>query len=1125
MPWRVLFLLICCLCLSVPLVAQQQSILAEGSWYRLGVTESGVYRLSTTYLRQHGILPEGADPRLLQIRGWGGGMLPEPIASPRPQDLPQLAIEVQGEEKGRLSEGDFVLFYAQGPDLLQYDPGSGWYTHQKNIYSDTAYYFIGLGPEPGLRIGQLPNLGHSLPLITSHEGVDVYEKDEVNLIQSGRRWFSDGFGYTPSRSYTTRLQELTAGTLRLQTVFVNAHESAVTFSVRLAGQPVQSLQLRGVDPYQYANKGWIGEEKTQIASSSLPAATSPLPLEISLTGSTSGNRAYLDYYLLQAPVRLRYRAAPLHFLAPQSLQHPSVTYQLADAPAGLRVWDITSPEAPMLQHSSQQGGALLFGAASSQLRSYIAFAPATAPEPRFAGRIANQNLRADLQPELVIISHPSLLAEARRLAAFRQSHDGLSTKVVTPQQVYNEFSSGRQDVTAIRDYMRHLYVQGGGRLRYLLLFGKGYYDYKGRTPQNYNLVPLYESYNSTHPISSWASDDFYGFLEDGEGDWVESESGNQSLEIGIGRLPVITPAEAKEVVDKLIAYSSEPSGLGGWRQRILFVADDDDGNVHQLDAERLSRLAQGASTPFNLRKLYLDAFPKLITPNSQTAPAARDALLQALDQGALIVNYTGHGSRDFWAAERIFSKSLAEGLKNKDRLPLIVTATCEFGLHDGPIRSGAEALLLNPRGGAIGLLTTSRPVFSHTNFQINSAFYANALPQKASEQLRLGDIMRRTKNEGVPGSGINNRNFVLLGDPSLQLAYPRQPAVVTAISSASGATDTLRAYEELLITGSILRADSSLDENFTGSLLATVYDKSDELSTLGQTAPPIQYTQRQNVLFRGETRVTAGRFSIAMVVPKNIRYELGAGRIELYATHADGRRDAGGAIETILVGGSAPAFTPDRTPPSIQLYLNDTTFVSGNPVGREALLLARLQDLNGISISYTGMGQNLEAVLNDTLTWVLNDYYTSVGGDYRQGWVRFPLQKLQPGQQQLRLRAWDTHGNMQEAELSFFVPAADKITISRLHNYPNPFTDQTTFVVTHNRAGDALEATLFLYGPDGRLQRRFSQQLGSATGTLELAWDSRGENLTPGLYVMKVLLRSLSDGSVAEKAEKLVIQQ
>jgi hypothetical protein len=1122
MPWRVPFLLFCCLCVSPALLAQQQSILAQGSWYKLGVTESGVYKLSTAFLRQQGILPEGADPRSLQIRGWGGGMLPEPIASPRPTDLPQLAIAVPGEEKGRMDAGDYVLFYAEGPHALHYDPLSGWYSHQKNLYSDTAYYFIGLGPETGLRLEQLPNQGLQHPPINSYEGVEVVEKDEVNLIQSGRRWFGDGFGYTPSRRYTTRLQELSAGPLRLQTAFVNAHQSPVSFTVSLAGQPVQQLDIRAVDPYQYATKGWIVEKKTEITTPP-PATADPLVLDISISGGSSGNRAYLDYFVLQAPLRLRYRGSPLQFLAPQSLQHAAVTYQIADAPAGAQVWDISSPYAPRLQQSSQQGGQLAFGAASSSLRTYVAFSPATAPEPHFAGRVAPQNLRADLQPELVIISHPSLLAEAQRLAAFRQQHEGLAVKVVTPRQIYNEFSSGRQDVTAIRDYMHHLYAQGGGRLRYLLLFGRGYYDYKERTQQAYNLVPLYQSYNSTHPISSWSSDDFYGFLEEHEGDWVENESGNQSLEIGIGRLPVASPAEAKNVVDKLIGYATEAAGMGSWRQRILFVADDDDGNIHQLDAERLAGIAQRQDTPFNLRKIYIDAFPKQITANSQTAPAARVALLEAIDQGALIVNYTGHGSRDFWAAERIFSKSLAENLQNKHRLPLVVTATCDFGLHDGPIRSGAESLLLNPAGGAIGLLTTSRPVFSHTNYQINSAFYRNALPKSASEVLRLGDIMRNTKNEGVPGSGINNRNFILLGDPSMQLAYPRQAAVITAISSQNQPADTLKAYEEVQLKGQILTADSSLDEHFSGTLLATVYDKSDVLSTLGQTAPSMQYSLRQNVLFRGETPVVDGRFSVRIMVPKNIRYETGTGRIELYATHSNGSRDAGGATEKIMVGGSATAFTPDRTPPSIQLYLNDTTFVSGNPVGTKALLLARLQDESGINISYSGLGQNIEAILNDTLSIVLNDYYTSVGGDYKQGWVRYPLQNLKPGRHFLRLRAWDGHGNAQEAQLEFVVPSEHKFTISSLHNYPNPFRTETTYVITHNRAGEGLEATVFLYGADGRLHHRLKQNFMAATGTFEIASGTGGIYLTPGLYVIKVLLRSLSDGSVAERTEKLVI--
>lgn len=1126
MPWRLsLSLFVCFLCLSAGSSAQQHSILAQGRWFKIGVPKSGVYKLTASYLQNKGIVPTGADPRHVQIRGYGGGMLPEPNATPRPQDLPELAIQVVGQEDGRLDAADHVLFYAEGPDRLHFNQVSGWFDYQKNLYSDSAYYFVGVGQQPGLRVQSLPNEGLAHPAITSHEAVTVYEKDEVSIITSGRRWFGDGFGYTPSRNYSTTLQELAEGPVRLRTAFVNTNESPVSFTVSLNEQAVQTVAIQAVDDYQYANKGWIREQESLIPANAI-AGTAPLQLKISLTGSTTVNKAFLDYYLLQAPVRLRYRGNQLPFVAPQSTSQPTVTYKIADAPAGVQVWDISSPAQPLHQQATAQGGQLQFGAASSSLRSFISFEPATAPEPAFFGQVTAQNLHADLSPELLIITHPSLLAEAERLAAFRRSHDGLSVKVATTQQVYNEFSSGRQDVVAIRDYTRYLYQEGSQRLRYLLLFGRGYYDYKQRTTRAYNLVPVYESYNSTHPVDSYASDDFYGFLEAHEGDWTESESGNQSLEIGIGRLPLATPAEARQVVDKLIHYSTSTATLGKWRQRILFVADDDDGNGHQLAAERLSDIAATEEQLYSMRKIFVDAYPKAITPNSQTSPGAQAAIGDAIRQGALIVNYSGHGSPDFWAQERIFSKSIAERLDNKDRLPLFVTATCEFGLHDGAIRSGAETLLLNPNGGAIGLLTTARPVYSSDNFTINSAFYRNVFPEKAGDVLRLGDVIRKTKNEGVPGSKVNNRNFVLLGDPSLQLAYPKQPAVLTAVVAGTGAvaTDTLSAYERIRMTGAVLKADSTLDSNFSGTLLATVYDKSEELSTLGQTDPPMLYTERQNVLFRGEASVVEGAFTFELVVPKNIRYEPGAGRIEMYAVHQDGSRDAAGATEALQIGGSAAVIGSDTTPPQIELYLNDTTFASGNPVAEQATLIARLQDESGINISFSGLAQNIEAVVDDTATYVLNDYYTSELDSYKKGWVRFPLLNLKPGNHRLRLQAWDTYGNMNTQELLFVVPGGNRISISRAYNFPNPFREQTTFAVTHNRSGDDLEVEILLFNTNGQVLRQQKQQFSSALGTLYLPFaGAENKIIAPGLYLYKVILRSLSDGSVAEKSEKLVI--
>lgn len=1134
MPWRLPLLPLCILCfllcLSAGSAAQQNSVLAEGKWFRLGVSESGVYRLSSSFLKANGIMPDGADPRLLQVRGYGGGMVPEPNDKQRPQDLPQLAIQFVGETDGRLDAADYVLFYAQGPDALRYDAETAWFSHQKNLYSDTAYYFVSLATTAGLRQKLAPNEGLNHPQISSYEAVEVYEKDAVNIISSGRRWFGDAFGNNTSYTYTTNIRELTTGSVKIKTAFINAHtakvarEADASVEILINGQQVQSINLPGSSNLQYANKGTIAEEASTAAITG--ATASPLQLSIKHTGGNGGNQTYLDYYLLQAQALLRYRGKQLSFLAPQSLNNAISTYQLLDAPQDLQVWDVSDTLQPLLQQATHQNGKLSFGAGSSSLRSFITFSPATTPEPKFFGAVANQNLRADLAPELLIITHPSLLSEAERLAAFRSSHDGMAVKVATTQQVYNEFSSGRQDVAAIRDYARHLYQQGNGKLRYLLLFGRGFYDYKNRTSSPYNLVPLYESYNSTHPIHSYASDDFYGFLEDYEGDWVESERGNQTLEIGIGRLPLTTPTEARQVVDKLIRYSSGGATLGNWRQRILFVADDEDGNVHQLDAESLSGIVTADQDLFNIRKIYVDAYPKFITANSQTSPAAQAALHDAIQQGALIVNYTGHGSQRFWTFENIFSKTAAENLQNSHRLPLFVTATCEFGLHDGVSRSGAESLILNPNGGAIGLLTTARPVFSYTNYKINSAFYRHAFPAAANETLRLGDIMRLTKNEGVPGTGINNRNFILLGDPSLQLAYPKQAAVVTAIYNAGSTApaDTLKALEKVRIEGIILTADSLPDPSFNGKLLATVYDKTDKLRTLGQTDPSMEYSHRQNVLYRGETSVSGGRFSFEMSVPKNIRYDTGFGRIELYAVHQNGKQDAAGASEKLKVGGSTPSRAIDRTPPQIQLYLNDTTFSSGGSVAEQALLLARIRDENGINISFAGIAQDIEALLDDSVTYILNDYYTSINGNSTEGWLRFPLYKLAPGKHQLRLQAWDTHGNMSQESISFVVPGTQGISITEASNYPNPFREQTTFLITHNRAGDQLEAEIALYSTDGRILQRLKQQFPSASGSLHLpASLLSGKNIFPGIYIYKVLLRSLSDGSVAEKTEKLII--
>ncbi len=1117
---RVIPFLVCVFWL--PALAHGQnhpSVLATGPWYKIGVTKPGLHQLDAAFLRNAGIDPAEINPQHLRLFGNGGGMLPQANATPRPDDLTENAIYVAGEADGRFDNDDYVLFYAQGPHEVTY--AGEKFAHRTNLYSDTAFYFLTTGNGPGLRpVPQASVAGAAAP-VTTFDDYLFHEKDQTNLIQSGREWYGERFDVTTEHGVDFSVPGLVAGTPVEVTVAAVAQGSAASsFAVKLNGQDIGNFNAPGVGQGTYDVKG-------ANATGTFTANPAGPNLRVSVSFGKNGNNVgYLNWIGLWATRELKLYGNQTTFQSVSSLANPTVEYRVGDVPADAQIWDVTNPLLPMNQSFVLDGNMAAFGAAGGALRQYVVFRGNAFDKPVSIGAIPNQNLHGLAAPDLVIIAPPGFTAAVARLAAFRRDHDGLRVEVVTPGQIYNEFSSGRQDVTALRDFIRFLYRQGDA-LRYVLLLGDASYDYKDRLAGNTNLVPTYESYQSLHPIFSFSSDDYFGFMDDGEGDWQETTAGDHTLDVGIGRLPVKTAREAAAVVDKMIGYASNVTALGAWRNRLCFVADDGDGNTHQLDAERLTTQIGSRYKHFNIDKIFLDAFPQTSTPAGQTAPSVRDAIDKAVNQGHLIVNYTGHGGEVGWAQEQILSIPQITAWQNRNRLPLLVTATCEFGRYDDPgVVSGAEFAVLNDKGGAIGLITTTRPVFSNTNYALNVAFYNAIFEPMNGRMPRLGDAMRETKNNSLNGS--INRNFSLLGDPSMRLAYPREGVTLTRMNDrplAEGA-DTLKAMGRVTLAGEIRRPDGSRIENFDGTLFVTLYDKPRDVTTLGDENPRMLFTLSDNRLYEGKASVRNGHFQFSLVVPKDMDYRLGSGRISLYAQQTDGLLDAGGVDQNLLLGGSAATPPTDGTPPAVALYLNDTTFVNGGETGPNALLIARLRDDNGINLSCSGIGHEITARLDgsDEL-FVLNDFYVPDLDDFTAGEIRFPLRNLAPGEHQLTVTAWDTHNNPATATLHFVVSGA--IRLRSVANYPNPFYQYTTFRYEHDRPHEAVEAEVSVYTTTGALV-----YTGRSTQTLDIGeagkmtWEGTGKDgkkLEPGVYVYRLSVRSKADNAATTYSNRLVL--
>ncbi|HAS46920.1 MAG TPA: hypothetical protein DCS93_40920 [Microscillaceae bacterium] len=1108
-----------------------QSVLAQGTWFKIGTTQKGIYKIDYNFLRDAGMDVDNINPQNIQLYGNVGGMLPQANNATRVDDLQENAIWVVGQEDGKFDSGDYILFYAQGAVSWNYNATQKRFEHTQNIYSDSVFSFITVGTTAGKRIQVQSSVAGGTQTLSVFDDYQVYEKDErVILAQgSGREWYGELFDFDTNKSFSFNTPGLVTSTPVTITSFVMGRSALDTkFSVSVNGIALGEQSIAAQPQGTYDIKGRDQITDFTINSQSL---SSPEQLSIDLTyDKNNGNSVgYLNYLRLNYQRALQLYDQQTTFRAIASLDQAVTNFSVGNLTDGAIIWDITDPLTPTLQQYQLNGTQGTFGAATTALKEFVVFQGSDFPLPESISATTNQNLHALNPTNLVIVTPDAFLSQAERLADFRRSNDGLTVSVVKIQQIYNEFSSGKQDITAIRDFARMLYTRSPQTFRYLLLFGDGSYDYKDRIENNTNFVPIYESRESLHPILSHSSDDYFGFLEDSEGQWVENNQGDHTLEIGIGRLPVKTLEEATNVVNKLIHYANSTSTLGSWRNRVVFVADDGDVNIHQLDADVLAERVKTNHQSFNVNKLFLDAFEQVPTPNGELAPQLKASLTQNVERGALIINYTGHGGEIGWTEEKILDIPQINGWANYDKLPLFVTATCEFGRYDDPLRvSGAEYVLLNSKGGGIGLITTTRPVYSSTNFVLSKAFYADAFKPINGEMPRLGDLMIITKNNSL--NGAINRNFALLGDPSLRLAYPQHQVMVTKINSkdTTQPQDTVNALGQVTIEGEIRNLQGSLLESFDGTLDITVFDKEQTISTLGNEGSRMQFNERNSKIYVGKASVKAGKFTFTFIVPKDINYQFGNGKWSFYAQASDGKTDAQGAKTDLIIGGTNPNVVKDETPPTITLFMNDETFKNGGQVQSSATLIAKLSDESGINIAQTGVGHEIAATLNGDKEnqWILNDFYTAELDTYQQGTVRYPVRDLTKGKHKITVKAWDTHNNSNEATIDFIVTDDAVLAISEVMNYPNPFRSSTTFKFDHNRAGETLQVTVQIYHRNGKLLKTLQYTTNNALSRFEGVWDGldqQGNKIAQGIYLYKITARSTTDGAERFATRRLVV--
>lgn len=1134
MKYIIPFFIVCLLLGTTHTQAQtfaNQSVLAQGNWYKIGVIQRGIYKMDYNFLKSLGVDVDNINPQNIQLYGNVGGMLPQTNNLPRIDDLQENSILVAGQEDGKFDAGDYILFYAQGAVSWKYNATKKLFEHTQNIYSDSVYCFLTIGRVAGKRIQAQNSVAGATQTLASFDDYQVYEKDErVVLAQgSGREWYGELFDFETNKSFTLTTPDLASNTPITITSFVMGRSALDTkFLLSVNGVVLGEQTIAAQPQGTYDIKGRNAVNDFTITSGQI---SNPEELSVSLNYDKNGGNSvgYLNYLSVNYQRQLRLYDNQTTFRSIASLGQAISNFSLGNMSNGAVIWDITDPANPLNQSYQLSGNQATFGANTTALKEFVVFQGSDFPVPESGKAIENQDLHALSPTNLVIITPDVFLSEAQRLAEFRRKHDGLSVTVVRLHQIYNEFSSGKQDITALRDFVRMLYLRSPQTFRYLLLFGDGSYDYKDRVANNTNFVPIYESRESLHPIRSHSSDDYFGFLEATEGAWIENRQGDHTLEVGIGRLPVKTLEEATNVVNKLINYANSKATLGNWRNRVIFVADDGDVNIHQLDADVLAEGVKADHQSFNVSKLYLDAFEQVPTPNGELAPELKESITQQVEKGALIINYTGHGGEIGWTEEKILDIPQINSWQNYNHLPLFVTATCEFGRYDDPLRvSGAEYILLNSKGGGIGLITTTRPVYSSTNFLLSKAFYAEAFKPVNGVMPRLGDLMIKTKNNSL--NGEVNRNFALLGDPSMQLAYPRHRVMITKVNNMAigQPMDTIKALSKVTVEGEVRDLQNNRLSGFEGVLDISIFDKEQQIQTLGNEGSRIKFNERKSKIYVGKASVKEGKFSFTFIVPKDINYQFGKGKWSFYAQANDGTTDANGAQTELIIGGTSNNITTDNTPPAITLFMNDETFVNGGQVQSSATLIAKISDESGINIAQTGVGHEISGTLDTDIEnqWILNDFYIAELDTYQQGVVRYPVRDLKKGKHTITVKVWDTHNNSNEAKVDFLVTDDAVLAISQVMNYPNPLKSATTFRFDHNRAGEALQVTVQIYHQNGQLLKTLSYTTNNALSRFEGVWDGldqQGKKIAQGIYVYKINVRSAKDGAEQFATKRLVV--
>ena len=1121
-----------------------RSAMASGEWYKIALPETGIYKLTVSDLTELGIDVTTLDPRQIRVYHNGGGVLPELNATARPDDLVEVPIYVSGETDGRFDNNDYILFYARGPVVWSLETNRIAFTHEQNLYDDYAYAFVVVGLGQGKRITEANQpTGATNEIVNQFLDYQVHEKDLYNLNRMGRSYYGDKMEYTSTQSFDFKFPHVvTTMPCSVKTALAGRNFQPASFevlvnNVQQAQYAIKNTTSSTQDPYGYDVGGWVSTRPS--------SETVRVTLKHTSQGSNSTSEGYVDYILVNAWRQLTMEGGQMLFRNPEAfLSSATYEYRLAGATQQTQVWDVSNPMNPVVIKGQFNGSTFSFKVVGDRKNEFVAHNGNSYCSAKAIGKVENQNLHGIRDVGFVILSYDGFMEQAERLQALHNRLDpDLNIYVTTPEKVYNEFSCGAKDVSAIRDFCRMLYLDSnpGHKLKYLLLLGDCSYDYKNRDGE-VDFVPSFETVLSLDPADTYVTDDYFGCMDENEGN-----IGSSIADIGVGRFPVQTLEQATQMVDKIERYlAKDETTMNAWRNTITFFTDDEGGFVKNAEtlANMLKDVGGGAVV---IDKIYLDAYPQISAPGGEIAPEVNAAINRRMEKGTLVLNYIGHGGEVQLSEEKILQRKDVDSWRNAPMYPLMITGTCEFSRYDDHRRTSlGEYAFLNQYGGMIAMYTTSRLTYGGNNLEFAKGIYNNLFRIYGGEHYRMGDVYRMAKTNG----GFYEKRYVHFGDPALRLAYPKWKVETLSINGRYPGYDldsiqindttwqtypiyhdTIGALQPVEIVGVVKDLEGNVASDFNGMVNVIVYDKEAELATLGTSGADgnvYPFNLRNSMIFNGKANVVKGRFKIDFIVPRDISYRFGKGLINYYAT--DYEIDANGSCDSFIIGGFYDEATEDVEGPEIRLFIDDTLFVNGGLTGQNPILLAYIEDESGINTTGAGIGHDIIATLMGPSknAYCLNDYFSAELDQPGKGTIAYKLQDLADGNYTLTLKVWDIYNNSGMATIEFIVVNNGGMVIENAFNAPNPVTDETHFVFDHNQVGNNMKVDIYIYDIMGRWVTTLSETVtGTSARISPIRWNgrgSRGENLRNGVYVYRIVTTN-DNGETATLVSKLVLSK